>query len=48
MSYSASTQRVKDVSGNVCASGKKTVFFFFMEGKMNQWILLICFSQSDT
>lgn len=48
MKYSASTQRVKEVKGNVCASEKKPVFFSFMEGKMNHWILLICFSQSDT
>lgn len=35
MKYSASTQRVKEVKGNVCASEKKPVFFSFMEGKMN-------------
>lgn len=48
MRYSASTQRVKQVSRNVYASGEKKCIFFFIEGKMKHWILLIYFSQSDT
>lgn len=50
MRCSASAQRVKEVSGNVCASGKKkkqTIFSFFIEGKINNWSWLICLGPSD-
>lgn len=40
MRCSASAQSIKEVSGNVCASGKNNIFF--TEGKTNNWTLLIC------
>lgn len=40
MRCSASAQSIKEVTGNFCASGKTNIFF--IEGKTNNWSLLIC------